>query len=220
MEKIKIVVVDDQEYLRKSLEETLALFDEMECLYSASNGKDLLEKLKNGPIPHLILMDINMPEMNGIEATAKISEAYPDIKVLMLTVFEDEHHIFDSIMAGACGYLLKDEKPMVLYEAIHEAMEGGAPMSMSIARKALQLIRTGKPCENSASEAYQLSKREIEILEKIAEGMNYQEIADKLFISPKTVRKHIENIYQKLRVHNKIEAVNLARKHRIISAIV
>lgn len=220
MEKIRIAVVDDQEYLRKGIEETLELFDELECIYTASNGKELIEKLKQGPLPHLILMDINMPEMNGVEATAMISEAFPDVKVLMLTVFEDEHHIFDSIMAGACGYLLKDEKPMVLHDAIHEAIEGGAPISVSIARKALQLIRNGKPVDQVASVNYELSKREIEILEKIAEGMNYQEIADKLFISPKTVRKHIENIYQKLRVHNKMEAVNLARKHRIIQVLV
>ncbi|MCX7743594.1 MAG: response regulator transcription factor [Flavobacteriales bacterium] len=220
MEKIRIAVADDQEYLRNSIAHTLELFDELECIYTASNGNDLIEKLKKGPIPHLILMDINMPEMNGVEATAIISELFPEVKVLMLTVFEDEHHIFDSIMAGASGYLLKDEKPMALYEAIHEAMEGGAPMSTSIARKALQLIRTGKPIDNSISDQYQLSKREIEILENIAQGLNYQEIAEKLFISPKTVRKHIENIYEKLRVHNKIEAVNLARKYRIISLLV
>ena len=154
--------------------------------------------------------------MNGIEATSIIAQQYPNIKILMLTVFEDEHNLFDSIMAGACGYLLKDEKPTVLHNAIQEAIEGGAPMSATIANKSLRIIRNGPPQPSEDAEKFELSKREIEILEKIAEGKNYQEIADLLFISPKTVRKHIENIYQKLRVHNKVEAINLARKNKLI----
>lgn len=220
MKKIKIAIVDDQPYLLSSLKETLAMMEESELVFSASNGQEAIHELNRGKKPELILMDINMPIMNGIEATGIITQQFPEIKVLMLTVFEDEHNIFDSIMAGACGYLLKDEKPNVLHNAIYEAMEGGAPMSTNIALKALQIIRNGPPQSAQDSANYDLSKREIEILEKIAVGKNYQEIADMLFISPKTVRKHIENIYQKLRVHNKVEAINLARKNKLIQIFV
>jgi DNA-binding NarL/FixJ family response regulator len=133
----------------------------------------------------------------------------------MLTVFDESDKIFDSILAGANGYLLKDEKPTKLYEAIEEALDDGAPMSPAIANKALRLIRGGtkevlKPVE------FGLTAREVEILDYIAAGKNYTVIADALFISPKTVRKHIENIYKKLQVHNKVEAIQLAQRHGML----
>ena len=134
----------------------------------------------------------------------------------MLTVFDDGDSIFNSILAGASGYLLKDEKPGKILSALQEVLEGGAPMSPVIASKSLQLIR-GKSTEIVPEENnFNLSKREVEILERIAKGENYQQIADKLFISPKTVRKHIENIYQKMQVHNKVEAVRKAVDLKIV----
>lgn len=217
--KLKIAAAEDNANLARSLRETLATFPDVELLFIAQNGKDLLQKLSQ-QTPDMILMDINMPVMNGIEATQKVKHHFPDIKIIMLTVFDEEEKIFESILAGAIGYLLKDEKPAKLMDALTEAMEGGAPMSSSIALKTLQFIRNKKVDAESKSipaADFGLSDREVGILKEIAAGKNYQEIADSLFISPKTVRKHIENIYRKLQVHNKIEAVQLAQKNRLIS---
>jgi len=161
-------------------------------------------------------MDIQMPIMDGIEATRELKQKYPHIKVIVSTVFDEENYIMEAIMAGANGYLLKDERPEKLIEAIREGMDGGAPMSSSVARKALNLIRYGVKDEEASEVNFNLTKRETEILEQLATGLNYNQIAENLFISPGTVRKHIENIYQKLHVHNKVEAVQLAIKNRLV----
>lgn len=212
--KIKLAIAEDNPNLIRSVLEKISLFDEVEVLWVACNGLEVLEKITNQQ-PDVILMDINMPEMNGVEATKKLKSQYPHVKVIMLTVFDENEKIFNSILAGASGYLLKDEKPARLLAALLEAMDGGAPMSPIIAQKSLQLIRSiGSDPKPSID--FGLSQREMEILEKISEGSNYQEIAEQLFIAPKTVRKHIENIYRKLQVHNKVEAIQLAMKHGII----
>ncbi|WP_306643430.1 response regulator [Sanyastnella coralliicola] len=212
--KIQVAVAEDNPNLIRSVLEKLQLFDQVEVMWVASNGVEVIQKVTNQQ-PDVILMDINMPEMNGVEATRKVKDQFPKVKVIMLTVFDETDKIFNSILAGASGYLLKDEKPGKLIQAIEEAMEGGAPMSPVIAAKSLQLIRSGKQ-EPVESVDFGLTNREMEILEEISKGKNYQQIADKLFISPKTVRKHIENIYRKLQVHNKVEAIQLAMKHGII----
>ena len=213
--KIKIGLVEDNPHLARSLKENLSSFENVEVLFVASNGQDALQKLFSLE-PDIILMDINMPVMDGIEATKKIKHLFPNIKIIMLTVFDDGDNIFNSILAGASGYLLKDEKPGKILSAFEEAMEGGAPMSPVIATKSLQFIRGKNPDVMKNSEEYRLTKREIEILEYIARGETYQQIADKIFISPKTVRKHIENIYTKLQVHNKVDAVRLAMEKKIV----
>jgi len=137
--------------------------------------------------------------------------------VVMLTVFEDEENVFRSIQAGADGYLLKDEDAETLYNGIRDIMNGGAPMTPSIALKALKLLRNPLPEKQiDSSKKYELTGRETEVLEQLSQGLNYSEIAENLFISPATVRKHIENIYRKLQVRNKLEAVNLAKKERLI----
>jgi len=219
MNKIKTVITEDNDFLAKSIIEKLNIFsDEIEFKYLAKNGKDLIEKLSADSNVDVILMDIEMPKMDGIRATKLVSEKFPQIKIIMLTVFDDEEKIFKSIQAGASGYLLKDEKPEKIVEGIQMIMEGGAPMSPSIAAKSLDLLRNPKNfnfSENITDE-YSLSTREIEVLEEIGKGSEYTKIADILFISPKTVRKHIENIYKKLQVHNKIQAVQKAQKYRII----
>jgi DNA-binding NarL/FixJ family response regulator len=216
--KLKVAAAEDNANLARSLRENLASFPEVELLFIAQNGKELLQKLPQ-QTPDLILMDINMPVMDGIEATKKVKHHFPNIKIVMLTVFDEEEKIFQSILSGATGYMLKDEKPAKLMAAIEEAMEGGAPMSPTIALKTLQFIKDKHKLEegNAPQTDFGLSGRELEILQKISEGKNYQEIADVLFISPKTVRKHIENIYAKLQVHNKVEAVQVAKKNRLIS---
>ncbi len=213
--KIKAGLVEDNPHLARSLKENLSAFENVEVLFVASNGQDALQKLFSHT-PDIILMDINMPIMDGIEATKKIKHQFPNIKIIMLTVFDDGDNLFNSILAGATGYLLKDEKPGKILSAFEEAMEGGAPMSPVIASKSLQLIRGKNPDAAQNSEEFNLTKREIEVLEFIAKGETYQQIADKTFISPKTVRKHIENIYLKLQVHNKVDAVRLAMERKIV----
>ncbi|MFN8395889.1 MAG: response regulator transcription factor [Bacteroidia bacterium] len=155
-------------------------------------------------------MDILMPVMDGIEATRQVTQRWPQIKVIICSVFDDEENVFQAILAGACGYLVKEEGQQVIREAILEALDGGAPMSPAIARKALALIRNGKPRQAAAPDDMGLTKREIEILEHLSKGLSYDQIADNLIISSGTVRKHIENIYRKLQVTNKVEAVQKA----------
>ncbi|MBO6523519.1 MAG: response regulator transcription factor [Balneolaceae bacterium] len=210
--KIRVGLVEDDVNLIKSTSAKLGLFEDVELIFTAQNGNEALEHIEKSQV-HIILMDINMPEMNGIEATSRIKKISPDTKVIIHTIFDDNDKIFESILAGASGYLLKDEKPNKLFDSITEALEGGAPMSRSIATKTLQLIRKSS---TKKREEFNLTKRELEILNALASGQNYNLIAEELFISPKTVRKHIENIYQKLQVHSKVEAVQLALKHGII----
>jgi DNA-binding NarL/FixJ family response regulator len=216
---IRIAVAEDNAFLAKSIQEKLALFPgELKFKFHAFNGKQFLEKLAEDTTIDVILMDIQMPEMDGIETTRIISEKYPHIKVIMLTVLDDEESIFQAILAGANGYLLKDENPKVLLQSILSIIEGGAPMSPGIALKALRLLRNPlKPEEEkSGIPKPELSAREIDVLTQLSKGMDYKQIAENLIISPSTVRKHIENIYNKLQAHNKIEAVKIAQKHRII----
>ncbi len=210
--KIRVGLVEDNLDLVQSITTKLGMFDDVVLVFTAKNGIEVIDALKDHEVD-LLLMDINMPAMNGIEATSRIRKQYPDIKIIIHTVFDDNDKIFESILAGASGYLLKDEKPERLIEGMEEAMEGGAPMSRSIAAKALQLIRK---TSDEKRKDYNLTRRELEILNALANGQTYQEIALDLHISPKTVRKHIENIYQKLQVHNKVDAVRLAIKHNII----
>lgn len=210
--KIRVGLVEDSSDLTKSISAKLRLFDHVELIFTARNGVEAIDQLADHEVD-LLLMDINMPVMNGIEATRRIKEQFPEVKIIIHTVFDDNDKIFESILAGASGYLLKDEKPGRLIEGMEEALEGGAPMSRSIATKALQLIR-GTTLERR--QEFNLTKRELQILNGLANGQNYQEIADELFISPKTVRKHIENIYQKLQVHNKVDAVKVAIQNQIV----
>ncbi|MFA6980343.1 MAG: response regulator transcription factor [Ignavibacteriaceae bacterium] len=216
--KIKVATAEDNNLLANSIREKLGLFpDTIEFKYRAVNGADLLKKLNVDSSVDTILMDIEMPEMDGIEATQQVTKLFPHIKIIMLTVFDDEDKIFRSIQAGAMGYLLKDERPDKICEGIKEIMEGGAPMSPAIAAKSLALLRNpNKFVQEEEQDDYDLTKREIEVLNKLSVGLDYLEISEALFISPFTVRKHIENIYRKLQVHNKMTAVKKAIKHKII----
>jgi len=158
-----------------------------------------------------------MPVMDGIKATEIIHNKYPQIKIIMLTVHDADELIFNAIKAGASGYLLKKINPEKLHHCIVEVINGSAPMSPSIALKTLKLLRNPSALNNDIKgKNKSLSKRETEILEQLSKGLNYNLIADNLFISTGTVRKHIENIYKKLQVHNKLEAVIKAKKHNII----
>jgi DNA-binding NarL/FixJ family response regulator len=219
---ISIAIADDNKIIAQSLIDKLKRYSkEIEVKFVARNGEDLLNKLKANKNIDLILMDIEMPVMDGITATREVKNLYPQIKILILTVFDDDDKIFRAIQNGSSGYLLKDESPESIYNAIKIVMEGGGTMSSSIAAKILNLLSKAEiKSENKNKEQefdnFDLSKREIEVLERLKLGEDYKKIAEELFISPATVRKHIENIYIKLQVHNKMQAVQKAMEHKII----
>lgn len=214
---IRIAIAEDNFFLARVIEEKLSFFPGLKLKFTAVNGKDLIEKLKKDPVVDLILMDLEMPVMNGIEATEEIRRRYPQIKIVMLTVFDNDENIFNSIKAGADGYLLKETEPQKLYEGIVETLSGGAAMTPSIALKTLKLLRNPVDFQNPApEEEVKLSAREIDVLEQLSKGLSYSMIAENLFLSPSTVRKHIENIYKKLQVHNKLEAIQKAERNKLI----
>ena len=214
---IKIIIVDDNSFLIKTVQEKLSFFDDFSLKFTAINGLDLIEKLEKNHNIDLILMDIEMPKMNGIEATELIKNKYPQIKIIMLTVFDNDENIFKSIKAGADGYLLKEVNPKDLYQGILDTMNGGATMTPSIALKTLKLFREPIVFEEMPNkEEYNLTSREVEVLEQLSKGLKYIAIADNLFLSSGTVRKHVENIYAKLQVHNKLEAIQKAKSNKLI----
>ena len=214
---IKIVIVEDNYFLKKALEEKLSFFDDIVIKDTAENGQEAIEILEKNHIVDLILMDIEMPKMNGIQATEVIKNKYPQIKIMMITVFDNDENIFNAIKAGADGYLLKETKADKLYEAIHEIMNGGATMSPSIAQKTMRLLRNPIAISSEKDkELVELTPREIEVLEQLSKGLKNQLIADNLFLSVSTVKKHIENIFNKLQVHNRIEAIQKAKNNNYL----
>ena len=162
--------------------------------------------------PQLVIMDIDMPGMSGIEGVRLIKSSFPDIKVIMYTVFDDDNRIFECICNGADGYLLKNTSPLKLIQALQELAEGGAPMSPFVAKKVFQFFRN----KEKAQDSFNLTPREIEILEWLVRGNSYKMIADKSFISIDTVKKHLQNIYHKLHVNCGTEAVVKALQHKIV----
>jgi len=214
---IRIAVVDDIKTVRKTIVSKIGLSKDMDVVKEFSTGKEVLHAMMQGLDVDVIIMDIEMPEMDGIEATEKIIAKYANTKILMCTVFDDETNLFRAICAGAKGYLLKDEKPEKIHRAIFETMEGGSAMSASIALKSLNLIKNATiKVKQEVSQENILTKREIEMLELIAKGLSYEQVADSTGISYGTVRKHLENIYKKLNVHSKLEAVNKAQKDGLL----
>ncbi len=208
MSSITIAIAEDNELALKSILKKLSFFNDLSVMFAAGNGTDLLNKFISQQ-PDIVLMDIEMPIMDGIIATRQLKEQYPQVKVLMLTTFDDDDKIFNAILAGASGYLLKDESAEAIYKAINDIYNGGAAMSSGIALKTLNHIKSTAPALPPDSQSV-LSQREMEILTELKNGLGYKQIASRLFISEGTVRKHIEHIYRKLQVNNKVSAVNIA----------
>jgi len=218
---LRIALAEDNHFLAKAIQEKLSFFDDLELKYWAKNGAELIGKIEEDSRVDVILMDVQMPIIDGIKATEIIKNNHPQIKVVMLTVFDDDEHIFNAIKAGANGYLLKEVTAQKLHDNLIEVLNDGAVMTPSIAHKTLNLLRNPNFNQNNqeteeASKKVQLSKRETEVLEQLSKGLNYNEISDNLIISPSTVRKHIENIYKKLQVHSKVEAILKARNQNLI----
>jgi DNA-binding NarL/FixJ family response regulator len=185
------------------------------CCGAFADPSDLDYKIKRNS-PHVVLMDIEMPGMDGIAATRYITEQWPDIKILIQTVFEDDDKIFNAICAGASGYILKSTSPARLVEAIHEVYNGGSPMSPYIASRVLKLFQQFAPPSKTDEEKYILSSREKEVLSLMVEGYNFHLIAEKSFISYETVRTHVKRIYKKLHVASASEAVVKAIRQRLV----
>lgn len=211
---INVTIVEDNKTIREGLAALVSGTEGYNCIGSYSNCEAFLKELELVSAD-VVLMDIGLPGMNGIEGVKKAKQINPDISILMLTVYEESEIVYEALCAGAYGYLVKKTPPSRLIEAIREVYEGGSPMSSRIARQVItsfQNYKNGRPADSQ----YNLSNREKEVLLHLAEGSNYQEIADELYISVDTVRHHIRNIYKKLQVHSQSEAVAKAIRKKLI----
>ncbi|HEU5168625.1 MAG TPA: response regulator transcription factor [Chitinophagaceae bacterium] len=207
MKEISVCIVDDISELRQALEEIVSSADGYKCIGTMSNVSEALTRI---PLlkPDVVLMDINLGESeSGIDCVRELKPITPGTNYMMCTVYEDDEKIFEALSAGASGYILKKTEPQKLLDSIKELHEGGAPMSSQIARKVVVAFRE-KPLATHSPGIDQLSHREKQILEELSRGLMYKEIANVLFISPETVRKHVYHVYEKLHVTNRVEAVN------------
>lgn len=215
---LRVALTEDNPHLAASIEEKVRLFPErLAFQFRAAEGCALLASLAEHAGVDVLLMDIEMPGMDGIRATAEVRARHPQIRVLMLTVFDDEARIAQAIRAGASGYLLKDEPPQKLLEAIEAVARGDGAMSPPVAARALAMLREPQRAPRMEGPVdFGLSPREIQVLRQLATGLGHQEIAANLFVSPATVRKHLENLYRKLEVDNKLRAVDKARRSGLL----
>ena len=213
---VRVALVEDHPAFRQRLAERLRFFDAVTLTHTAEDGERFLRMLEDEErLPQVVLMDIEMPGLSGIETTRRLKAAHPGIDVLMLTVFEHDESIFASIRAGASGYLLKDTPTAEVVRAVLELAEGGAPMSPGIARRVLERARVA--AAPAPADAFDLTDRERELLQHLVDGSTEDAIAEALFISPHTVRTHIKNIYKKLHVHSRAAVVRTALEHRLLT---
>lgn len=212
--EIKVVVFEDNKMLRESLAQLIDSSGKLTCTGAFPDATKLNRNLELSN-PDVVLMDIDMPGISGIEAVQKIKEKSPDIKILMQTVFDDNDKIFAAICAGASGYMLKSTTPQKMIEAIVETYHGGAPMTASVASKVLQMFRLHSTTD-AKREFIDLSNREKEILSLLVKGKSYKAVASECFIAIDTVGTHVRHIYEKLHVHSKSEAVAKAINQRLI----
>lgn len=213
MKNLSVIIFEDNRNLREGLCQLIEGSEGFTCAGAFANCLNMIKNIEETS-PDVILMDIEMPGITGIEAVKLAKEKFPEVKILMETIFDDNDKIFNSICNGAEGYILKNTPPVQILSAIREIYEGGAPMTPSIASKVLKMFKN-KPADNTSDE-FNLTEREKEILKWLVEGMSYKLIADTCFISIDTVSGHIKNIYKKLQVHSKSEAVAKAIKGKIV----
>ncbi len=219
---IKVAIVDDNHINRGTIKDKLEPYQDICLDFEAKNGQEFIFKLERIPKeehPHVVLMDLEMPILDGISTISTSSLRFPKIKFIVLTIYEDNDKIFEAIKSGASGYLLKEDKAVNIVEAIKNVVEfDGIPMSPAIARRAMKILsESHQPKTASQTPAdYQLSFRETEILKELVKGSSPQDIADKLFISPNTVRTHVNNIYKKLHLNSRTQIINLAYKNKWI----
>lgn len=205
--EISVAIVEDNNDIRNALEQIIDMADGYTLAGSCVNGEEALANLVSFK-PQVVLMDINLGGISGIEVVRKLKLEAPEILYMMCTIYEEDEKIFEALHAGASGYVLKKTAPDRLLDSIKELYEGGAPMSSQIARKVVTIFQTKSFGASSNESLDVLSRREKEILEMLSKGLLYKELADQLFISPQTVRKHVYHIYEKLHVGTRVEAVN------------
>lgn len=209
---IKVAIIEDQRDIREGLATMLRFTEGYECIGSYRSMEEALDRIR-GQVPDVTLVDIGLPGMNGIEGIRLLRDRYEQMLVLMLTVYDDDEHIFDALCAGANGYLLKKTAPARLIESLREAMEGGAPMSPEVAGRVIRLFRQIRPPDRAD---YQLTPHETSLLKLLVDGHNYKTAAVEAGVSFTTVAFHMRNIYGKLQVHSKSEAVAKALRNRLV----
>lgn len=206
---ISLAIVEDDKGIREGIAAFLISAPDIHLTGVYASGEEALEGISRKEVD-VILMDISMPGISGIECTRRIKKLFPSTQIIMLTVYEDDKRIFESLKAGASGYLLKRTQLEQILEAIHDVYKGGAPMTPSIARRVLEYFNDSGP----EKVEYNLTPRENEILAELTDGFSYKTIAEHLFVSVETIRTHVKNIYEKLHVHSKSEAISKVLKER------
>jgi DNA-binding NarL/FixJ family response regulator len=209
---IEVAIVEDRREIRESLALLIGGTEGFKCIGSYRSMEEALDKLKAHQ-PHLLLSDIGLPGMSGIEGIAILKERYPDLLILMLTVYDDDERIFDAMCSGASGYLLKKTPPARLLDSLREVANGGAPMSPEVARRVVALFREIRPPERAE---YELTPHETRLLKLLVQGHNYKTAATELGVTVHTVSFHLRSIYEKLQVHSKSEAVAKALQNRLV----
>ncbi|GAB5410378.1 MAG: response regulator transcription factor [Balneolaceae bacterium] len=218
LQKLKVSIVEDHDIFRKRLTELLQFYPEIEVVLVADSAESFFTKLKREEeVPDVVLMDIELPGISGIEATFQLKQKLPEVEVIMFTVFEDDERILESINVGASGYLLKDTAIDKVVSSIKEIKSGGSAISPSIAKKVLEMVKNPLERKQDAKEKapFDLSPAELRILEQVVEGKTNKQIAEDVFLSPWTVKTHIKNIYKKMHVNSRAAAVRLALKRNI-----
>jgi DNA-binding NarL/FixJ family response regulator len=210
--KIRVAIVEDRREIREGLGTLIDFTDGFECVGKFGSMEEAIGRIKHN-LPDVVLSDIGLPGMDGIEGIGILKENHPRLVILMLSVYEDDERIFDALCAGAVGYLLKKTPPAKLLESLREAMNGGAPMSPEVARRVIDLFRQVRPPEKVD---YDLSPHEVRLLKLLVEGHSYKTAALELKVTVNTISFHLKNIYEKLQVHSKSEAVAKALQHRLI----
>ena len=209
---IKAAIIEDRGDIREGLAMLINGTEGYRCIHSFRSMEQALENVGRD-LPHVALVDIGLPGMSGIEGIQILKERYPELAMLMLTVYDDDDRIFDALCAGACGYLLKNTPPARLLNSLDEAVMGGSPMSPEIARRVVALFREIRPPEKAD---YELTPHETRLLKMLVDGHNYKTAAKELRVSVNTISFHMRHIYEKLQVHSKSEAVSKALRYRLI----
>jgi DNA-binding NarL/FixJ family response regulator len=212
-----IVLVDDHVLLRNGLANLIESFENYKVLYQANNGKAFIEKLKPKLLPQLVLLDINMPEMDGYETCLWLKENHPEIKVLALSMYDNENAVIRMFKAGAKGYILKDCDPAELKAALHDVITKGFYYSEMVTGKLIHTINTLDEKDSSAKNVIKLNDREINFLKLVCTELTYKEIADKMFLSPRTIDGYRDDLFQKLNVKTRVGLVMYAIKNGIIN---
>jgi len=213
MNKTDVIIIEDNELLRDSLMEAINKSSSINCSNAFGSGEAALEFIESEElVPDIILLDIGLPGMSGIELIPELKKLSPSSKIIIITIHDDDENVFNAICAGASGYLLKDLSSNGIVNSISEVMNGGAPMNSHIAKKILNMFRD----QNIKSSGYSLSDREKEILALLVDGLSKKQIAENIFLSHHTVDSHIRNIYAKLEVHSRSSAISKAIKEKLL----